>query len=409
MIAQGNVTHLLVGKDLNLLASTGTRSDLATGQLGIFKVGSTTAIGTGATDLAAGDKFTIAMKNSKGVIVETPVIEYNTMSAKQAVAYEAPAQRVRAIGFNGTSGAIDDVNGEVYTAHIFWKDNSCTFANGTPVKFATYEASAAATQVEIAAGLAASFNKNFKKENPKLITAAVLLNNAGTALGTGVDTITLKNGSKYFTATDIDNATANAALAVGDYLRIGTAKTSPCYKIVAIDTTNNIGTLDTPYQGVNYAAVDTNFEVIAAADAATADAGVLLTALATTADFQPGVIRYDFTEFEIELGSGCGATTQSSITSPSLGSGTYYEVAQNEWFLKGNRGEAWRVGNYPKEVSLEATAGKTYNQITFNYVNGNARTIDRNVNSYGSVMIATEVPGTGAVYAQIQDIINITA
>ena len=402
MIAQGNVTQLLVGKDLAILEA-GKRDALATGQIAVFKVGSQTSESVGA--IAAGSKVTIATKNSKGVIVETPVIDINTITAKNKQVYAAPSQRVRAIGFNGTSGSIDDVNGEVYTAHIFWKDNSCTFANGTPVKFATYEASAAATQVEIAAGLAASFNKNFKKENPKLITAAVLLNNAGTALGTGVDTITLKNGSKYFTATDIDDAIANAALAVGDYLRIGTAKTSPCYKIVAIDTTNNIGTLDTPYQGVNYAAVDTNFEVIPAADAATADAGVLLTALATTADFQPGVIRYDFTEFEIELGTGCGATTQSSITSPSLGSGTYYEVAQNEWFLKGNRGEAWRVGNYPKEVALEATPGKTYNQISINYVNGAAKTIDRTVNSYGTVMVAIEV-GTNA-YASLNTMFAI--
>ena len=131
-------------------------------------------------------------------------------------------------------------------------------------------------------------------------------------------------------------------------------------------------------------------EVIAKASAATANAGVLLSALATTADFQPGVIRYDFTEFDIQLGSEVGATTQSSVTTPNLGSGTYWEVAQTEWFLKGNRGEAWRVGSYPKNIVLEATSGKTYDQISIEYATSNARTIDRNVASFGSILIATE-------------------
>ena len=135
MIGQSNVTHMLVGKDLNLLAATGKRADLATGQLGVFLVGSQTALGTGATDLAAGDRFTIATKNSLGVIVETPVIEYDGITSKVAVDYVAPpTQRVRAIGYNGTSGSIDVIDSANYVAHIFWKDNSATFANGIPCK-----------------------------------------------------------------------------------------------------------------------------------------------------------------------------------------------------------------------------------------------------------------------------------
>ena len=93
MIAQGNVTHMLVGKDLDMLANTGTRDSLATGQIGVFKVGSKTA--TGANALSAGDRVTIVTKNSAGVLVETPVIEYNIKS-KSAVDYAA-AQRVQLV------------------------------------------------------------------------------------------------------------------------------------------------------------------------------------------------------------------------------------------------------------------------------------------------------------------------
>ena len=392
MIGQGNVTHLLVGKSLNILANTATRDDLAVGQIGVFKVGSRVAFGAGI--LAAGDKFTIVTKNSKGVIVETPVMEYSTLKSKSFTGYVAPAERVRAIGFDGTSGSIDPINYANYVAHIFWKDNSKTFGQGIPVKFAAYAADGTATQVEIANGLVNNFNKNFKREKPKLIKAEVLISSAGTAVPTGAGTISFTNGSKYVKFnTDITDATGTAKLAVGDFIKVATGASTPAYKVTAIDTTGNIATIDTPFQGTTATIANATAKIVLAATAASADAGVKLSALPLTEGFEPGVIRWDFLDFEIQLGSEVGATSQSVITNPTLGSGTYYEVAQNEWFLKGNRGEAWRVGNYPKNVTLEATSGATYDQFTINYVNTNAQTIDRTVNSYGTVMIAAVVGG----------------
>ena len=392
MIGQGNVTHLLVGKSLNILANTATRDDLAVGQIGVFKVGSRVAFGAGV--LAAGDKFTIVTKNSKGVIVETPVMEYSTLKSKSFTGYAAPAERVRAIGFDGTSGSIDPINYANYVAHIFWKDNSKTFGQGIPVKFAAYAADGTATQVEIANGLVNNFNKNFKREKPKLIKAEVLISSAGTAVPTGAGTISFTNGSKYVKFnTDITDATGTAKLAVGDFIKVATGASTPAYKVTAIDTTGNIATIDTPFQGTTATIANATAKIVLAATAASADAGVKLSALPLTEGFEPGVIRWDFLDFEIQLGSEVGTTSQSVITNPTLGSGTYYEVAQNEWFLKGNRGEAWRVGNYPKNVTLEATSGATYDQFTINYVNTNAQTIDRTVNSYGTVMIAAVVGG----------------
>jgi hypothetical protein len=431
MIGQGNVTHLLVGKDLNALASTSTRADLATGQIGVFKVGSKTAMGTSGS-LAAGDKFTIATKNSKGVIVETPVMEYSNIKSKSATAYDAPAVRSRAIGFNGTSGSIDPINYANYVAHVFWKDNSKTFGQGILVKFAAYAADGSATQAEIATGLAGNFNKNFKREKPKLIKAEVLLSNAGAANAAtaGADFSHLKftNGSKYVIGTNGSNVPmlgsdeAIDTIVAGDYLRAGTAVTSPCYKIESVIAgtgatpagTSVIIVLVEPFQGDTAEIAVASTEYITAALAAASDAGVKLTGMPLTEGFEPGIVRWDFIDFEIQLGSEVGATTQSaadgvnSLTNPSIGSGSYYEVAQNEWFLKGNRGEAWRVGNYPKNITLEATSGKTYDQVTINYATTNAQTIDRQVASYGTVMIATEVTGGGGVYVSIKDLLNIS-
>jgi hypothetical protein len=407
MIGQGNVTHLLVGKDLDTLANTGKRSDLAVGQIGVFLVGSQTALGANA--LTAGQRFTIATKNSKGVIVETPVMEYDNIKSKSFTGYAAPAERVRAIGFNGVSGAIDPINYANYVAHIFWKDNSKTFGQGIPVKFAAYAADGSATQAEIAAGLVNNFNKNFQREKPKLIKAEVLLNSAGTIVPTGAGTVSFTNGSKYVKFnTAIDDATGAAKLAVGDYIKAATGASAVAYKIVAIDVATDIATLDTPYQGATATIANATAKIVLAATAATADAGVKLTGMPLTEGFEPGVIRWDFIDFEIQLGSEVGSTTQSVITNPTLGAGSYYEVAQNEWFLKGNRGEAWRVGNYPKNVTLEATAGKNYEQFTVNYATTNAQTIDRTVNSYGSVIIAVESASAGNIVASLKTILGVS-
>lgn len=406
MIAQSNVTHMLVGKDLDILANTGSRGDLAIGQIGVFKVGSVTANGAGV--LASGDRYTIATKNQDNVVIETPIITAGTEKSKANVDYAAPSKESKAVGYNGTSGTIDVVNNNNYVMHVFWKDNSKTFGcSGQPVKFAAYKSSSAATQSEIADGLAINFNKNFARENPKMMKAEVLSAEAGDALGTGVDTITLKNGSKYFTADDIDDDTTNAALAVGSYLRIGTATTSPIYEITAIDATNNIGTLNMPYQGADYSAEDTAFEQVTAADAAAAAAGVKISALDSQEYFEPGLVKYDILWFRIELKEEFGATSSTELSSGQKGSGTYYEVGQNEWFLKGNRGETWRQGNYPKAVKLEATSGKTYDQISIEFAQSNSRTIDREVVAYGNVLIATEDASTGNVYASLKTALGL--
>ena len=407
MIGQGNVTHLLVGKDLDTLANTGKRSDLAVGQIGVFLVGSQTALGANA--LTAGKRFTIATKNSKGVIVETPVMEYDNIKSKSFTGYVAPAERVRAIGFDGVSGSIDPINYANYVAHIFWKDNSKTFGQGIPVKFAAYAADGSATQAEIAAGLVNNFNKNFQREKPKLIKAEVLINAAGTAAGAATDTFVGKLGSKYIAVTDTSTDASVIALVAGDFIRMGTAVTDPCYKIVANTGTtgNGILTLDTPLQSA-FNLLGTTCEYITASQAAAVACGVKLTGMPLTDSFEPGVINWDFIDFEIQLGSEVGSTSQSVITNPTLGAGSYYEVAQNEWFLKGNRGEAWRVGNYPKNVTLEATSGKTYEQFTVNYATTNAQTIDRTVNSYGSVMIAVESASTGNIVASLKTILAVS-
>lgn len=406
MIAQSNVTHMLVGKDLAILGAGQTRDSLAIGQIGVFLVGSK---GAKATALAAGDKFTIAYRNAEGVVVETPAIEYSNVLSKSAVVYEAPAYQALAIGFNGTDGKIDVKDNTDYVFHIFWSDNSASFSEITQVKFAAYASGSNATQLEVANGLIKNLRKQFSREPIKPLVAELITSNAGAAVATAVVGLKFAKGSKLVsvsTGGDIDSSTGGTALAAGTYIRIGTTASDPVYKIASVDGTANTLLLEDAYQGESVELEDDAMLQVAATDVTAGDMGIKISALPISNGLQPGIFRYDQIRFDIQLKDSFGATNLTEVVAPTKGSGSYGEVAEVQWFLKGNRGEPWRQGNYPKTVVLDATPGKSYNMVSFNYADYNARTLDRQVGSFGSVLIATET-GNGTVHASLKTVLGI--
>lgn len=421
MIAQGNVTHIVVGKDDNIATSRETRDSLVAGMIGVFLVGST----VGKTDaLAAGNKFQVVYKRTDGAIISSPVIEYNNIISKNATTYVADTERIRALGFNGTTGSIDVTNSEDYVVHYNWYDDTKTFSRGKPVKFIAYRSSTAATQVEIANGLAKSVVQNNSKEIYPVIKVDLLINSAGiaNAATAGADFTHLKftKGSKYVVGVDSSGVEMLGSdelidtIVAGDYLRAGTAVTDTMYKITAVTngtgTTPNgtalIITLDYAYQGTTALIAVGSTEYVAAATAATADAGIKLTA--QSMPFDPGKKVYSKVEFKFwKVGEGFGSTTVSELAAPSKGKGTYKEIAEVEWFLRGNRGETFRVADYPVSYTADATSGKTYNQIAITYKDTNAHTLDRDVASYGGLLIATEVDSSGTPHASLKTVFGL--
>lgn len=400
MIAQANVTHIFVGKDDDLATSSETRDSLIAGQIGVFKVGSTVAT---TSALSAGDRFTIVYKRVDGALIESPVISYSNIVSKDAESTPvAEAQGVRAVGFNGTAGSIDVANGEDYVLHYEWDDATKTTSRGKPTKFLAYRSSASATQVEIGAGLVANSVANNSKEKYPVVIADLLINNAGAAITGAPTSITVNKGSKTvaWTGTDPTN------IAAGDYIRIGgTAVTNVCYPVASIDTAANTITLGYAYQGDSATVLIANVEVIVAATAATADAGVKLTG--QVMPFKAGKLKYAPVYFRFwKVGEGFGSTTVSEVTVPSKGKGTYKEVAEVEWFLRGNRGEAYRVADYPVDYTPDAISGKTYQQIVVAYKDLSTFTLDRDVASIGAVLIATENESASTVHTDLKTVLG---
>jgi len=405
MIAQSNITTMLVLKDLTY-AGGKLRSALAVGDLGIYLVGKATSENAGA--IADGARYTLATKNVKGVIIETPILTNATEKAYK-VDYVAPTSQSLAIGFSG-SGTNDIAvvaTATDFVFHVYWKDNSKTFGYGQPVKFAAYRAAAGAKSSVVAGGLALNFNKNFSRETPKIIKADVLINHAGTAIGAAADTVVGAAGSKFVTVTDVGANSSVIAIAAGDFFRNGTALTDPCYKVAAstVGITGGILTLEYPLnEACNL--LGTTSEFISVANAAAVACGVKLTALDLQTYFEPGIVAYDQTNFSVQLQSGFDGTSITNLTNSFVGSGSGKEVAQNEWFLQGNKGEPWRNGNYSKTVTLEASSTGTYNQTSINYGEVVSRTISGDTNAYGTVLISVPVPGAGNLYATLNTAVS---
>jgi hypothetical protein len=195
-------------------------------------------------------------------------------------------------------------------------------------------------------------------------------------------------------------------MVVGDYLRFGTGVTDPMYKITAIDTTANTLTLDQPYQGVSALFNDTGLEKVAAATAATADFGLKLTGL--PGDFVVGLYEYRKISFNVLLNDTFGGTLNTTSTVASKGKGTYNEIAELEWFLKGNRGEGNRVAEYPVPFVADATSGKTYDVWSFDWYDVNSTSIDGLVYSFGTQIVALEDQSSGNIHASLKTVFGIS-
>jgi len=350
--SQNETQMVLVGK--NVAKTTTTIAAIADGEIALFTPGGTMYTESTAD---AGDVFAIYLGRATALgPLRTEYFSKADVTSVVRKAYVAPTEQLDYIGSTGSAGSIRVSNNTVYRATVALDQNLPeTSEGGIKIKDLVYESDSDAAQSEIALGLANSGYKNLSREAEEEIVFAAICDDAGDALGTGMNAMVWTKGSKIVTADDVDDATTNPAIAVGGFLRAGTTVTSDVYKIVAIDATANTITLDSPFRGASISGVDTAYESITAADGAAGNWGVSLTA-------------------------------QNSTTS-TPGNGTNNQVAELEYFSNGNNGEVYRNNarnNFP--FTANTVAGETYDVIEIN--------IDRG----RSGLIATSNPKTISLF-----------
>ncbi len=393
---ENRVTHLFIAKGIARTSSV-TPSTLADGEVAFFSRGGSKTLGGASASYPASaerDGFFISQgRSGTNPNLVSPLIKPSLIRKITAKEYTAGTDQVDYIGYNGTSGSIDVINDNVYMIRLLLNTGTSFSHYQHKILDLPFKSDVTATQQEIADGMTDIAVRTIERQPEKPIKFERICDNAGTALGTGVNTTTFTRGSKYFTCTDIDDATGNAAMAVGDYIRIGTGVTDPVYKITALDTTNNVGTLDVPFQGEDYSAQDTAFERIPAASVSAANFGFKLTARPLT--FSLGTYEYRKLRFTTTVLDDFGTTTVTNSTGASEGSGEYEQVAEMEWKFQGNENSNFYRSTAngpvtPARKDADDTNSYNYSLVTIEYDIETTGGLNGSVKSPATVVIALE-------------------
>lgn len=373
MRSLNNVDQLFILKDVARATVSGvidSYGDLTDGEGVWLTQGGTVADnGTSGEDVAGNKILRFCLRSGTNLLVSDD-IDVTTITSYDVTKYSAAVQQVDYFGYNGTSGEIDVINDNVYQLRIYFHgETGMDFAHQR-VKYGTYESDSAAIQSEIALGLTANLEYNFKNEKPdSLVSVKAICSAAGTALSNDAgDLIVGKKGSFYLAIGEESGDNDMAVLAAGDFVRLGTTTSSNVYQIVSGATTAADGgtvKLDRPLSAdVSLTGATTHY--ITAAQGLAADWGVLITGVAkkfTAGKNEPSVLRFSTSIKD------CGTTVFGNLTAPSDGTGTTNQVYALEWELQGLEGAEFRTMPYgPGRTSrVDTVAAETYDIATITY------------------------------------------
>lgn len=392
--AQNHVQQLFIGGTADKTAS-GTLSDANAGEICILSPSGQILTEATAAGVSA---FKVGLNRGTEPDLVSDIIETAKVKSFGLKTYTAATEQIDYIGFNGTSGSIEANNNELYYVRLYLEDlHNRSSSDGRRIKFGAYNSTASATQEAIARGITDSLIRNMSREAERQIKFERICDVAGSA-NTGAGAATVTYDSKYVEfATDAD-----AQLTVGDFVRLGgTAVTDPVYEVVAIDTANDIVTLDIPFQGESGSIAEADTEVIANADALAADWGIKLTGLPL--DFKLGKIKYKKSRWETQVDTteGFNQTPITKAQAASPGTGVVEIVKELEWFTQGHEGEFFRMGEpniYDARQDADSNvAGGGYDLIDVMFVNDEVLGIGSHVSSHKHVTLA--IPATAPNYA----------
>lgn len=342
------------------------------------------------------------LKMSEPVKVE----EIERLSAKAAVASQ---EIIDYVGFDGTSGSIDTVSNNLYQIVVEMKNYGGVSDELRYRKLASYQSDASGvTQFDVAQGITRSLIWNFKREpNQRIRFSVVGGTGSDVSLGTGVDNVVFSKGSRYISATDIDNSTTNAALTVGDLIRVGTTSTDALYRIDKIDSANNTAKLDREFTGEDVTIADTNLKRVPSGSINSLDYGVKFEGISQR--YELGKFEYRTLEFAIDL-IDFGSTDKVRAQAGNIGQGEGKTVADMEWFAQGNFGEIYRTGEpelYDYRSNLTADISVDYDVLSFNIAGKSRTAFQENLISRQIVVFAHSGSSHAAMNGIITDLNNL--
>jgi hypothetical protein len=350
-----NVKHLAIAKDVARTANASIDQDsadyIAEGEL-VVTAPDGTVLDT--TSVLAADEIVIRQGRGSELDVISDTITKSSLRKYLKKAAIASQEEIWTLGFDGTTGAFDVINDNLYLLNIDMNESSVFGFGQDRVKYGVFKSDASATEEEIATGLMESLIANFSREPEQDILFELLNGGASAAVAPTANLV--KNS---------DQVTFSAAhgLNAGDYIRVGAATTDAVYRIKAVVDASTV-LLDVAYQGASNTAA-----VVESIDSATAQAaayGIRFTGIAR--EFEVGKLHYQKVRFDL-LPKDFGVTPALKVQGALEGSGQYEQIAELEHATQGNEGNYYRSrANGPLDPKrADAVAGTSYDMFTLVY------------------------------------------
>lgn len=355
MFTTTNAKHVLVAGNVARTASASidpnSANYIADGEVVIVSSAGTVL---DSTTVLAEDKIRIVQRSGDQVFY-SPTIKGSDIASYKGSAYATDVEQLSYLGWNGTSGAIDEITSNDYLVRIVRQDTQATYLNKEMLKFGAYRSLATTSQEAIAKGLVESLIANFSREPEQEIKFERVCSGTQATDGTATS-ITVTNGSTAATL----NAGATT-VAVGDYLVIGAGATDAVYEITALVGT--AVTLDVPYQGTSAAGVSIDY--ITAANVTAGDMGIKMTGVARK--FKRGVFKFSKVRFVVTL-DNFGTTVVTNDTEANEGNGTWERSQELEWFAsEAANGKVERIGTPPPEFKKDCGDGRSFSTLYISF------------------------------------------
>lgn len=359
MYGTDNTIKVLIGKNIPITASASldphSANYVADGEISILTENATTDVGEEVNPGTAKDRQYIRFTQRSGDTIHySPRIKVANITKTKLTASVAATDQVDYIGYNTTSGSIEELNNNQYLLHITYRHDDKIWSEQLNKRTYCYYSDLTANQSEIAS----NFVKQINMDLYTSVSAVMVNDSTGAGLSAIGTNCTVNNGS------DTVVFVGNVTIAAGSYLKIGgTAVTTPVYKVktgVALGTTI---TLDTPYQGTSGTVTGANISTCTAI----LYVGIRLTGLAIT--YKPkGIAPYNRTKFDTAI-ANFGSTVITNATAMTWGNGLYEQVADLEWFALGGDGIRNFMWHPIPTGRTDAVSGQYYYMVTVEYYN----------------------------------------